>query len=116
MSAALSERVALISGSGRGIGRATALIMAERGADIVVHDIDGVAVDAVVAEIVALGRRAHRAVFDITDAAAVRAMTSAAEAALGRIDILVNNAGIPGGEIAFQAIDEAVYAVRHKRT
>src|SRR6476661_2402002 len=100
--------VALISGSGRGIGRATALIMAERGADIVVHDIDGVAVDALVAEIVAIGRRAHRAVFDITDASAVRAMTSAAEAALGRIDILVNNAGIPGGEIAFQAIDEAV--------
>jgi 3-oxoacyl-[acyl-carrier protein] reductase len=109
MNTTLAGRVALISGSGRGIGRATALLMAERGADIVVHDIDGAAVDAVADEVEALGRRVHRAVCDITDAPAVRVMAGAAEAALGRVDILVNNAGIPGGEVAFQAVEETVY-------
>jgi len=62
----LSGRVALISGSGRGIGRAIALVMAERGADIVLHDIDGAEVDTVAAEIEALGQRAHRGVCDVT--------------------------------------------------
>jgi 3-oxoacyl-[acyl-carrier protein] reductase len=105
----LSGRVALISGSGRGIGRAIALVMAERGADIVLHDIDGTAVDAVAAEIEALGQIAHRGVRDVTDINATTALVRAAESALGHIDVLVNNAGIPGGEIAFQAIDEATY-------
>jgi NAD(P)-dependent dehydrogenase (short-subunit alcohol dehydrogenase family) len=105
----LSQRVALVSGSGRGIGRAIALVMAERGADIVLLDVESGAVAAVAAEIEALGRRVHRGVCDVTNINATAALVCAAEAGLGHIDILVNNAGIPGGEIGFQEIDESTY-------
>jgi 3-oxoacyl-[acyl-carrier protein] reductase len=105
----LSQRVAMVSGSGRGIGRAIALVMAERGADIVLLDIESAAVAAVADEVEALGRRVHRGVCDVTDIAATAALVCAAEAGLGPIDILVNNAGIPGGEIAFEEVDEETY-------
>jgi NAD(P)-dependent dehydrogenase (short-subunit alcohol dehydrogenase family) len=105
----LSQRVALISGAGRGIGRATALVMAERGADIIVHDVDEAGVFRVAAEVEALGRRAHCGVCDVTDIAATKALVRAAEAALGGIELLVNNAGIPGGEVPFLEIDESGY-------
>jgi NAD(P)-dependent dehydrogenase (short-subunit alcohol dehydrogenase family) len=105
----LSQRVALISGAGRGIGRAIALLMAERGADIVVHDVNEAGALRVAAEVEALGRRVHCGVCDVTDIAATKALVSAAEATLGGVDLLVNNAGIPGGEIPFQEIDERGY-------
>ena len=89
----LSGRIALITGSGDGMGRAHALLMAERGADIVVHDIDGPMAEATSAAVKKLGRRAHLAVCDIADIGAVKAMVAGAEKALGKIDILVNNAG-----------------------
>ena len=89
----LSGKIALITGSGDGMGRAHALLMAERGADIVVHDIDGPMAEATSAAVKKLGRRAHLAVCDIADIGAVKAMVAGAEKALGKIDILVNNAG-----------------------
>ena len=89
----LSGKIALITGSGDGMGRAHALLMAERGADIVVHDIDGRMAEATSAAVKKLGRRAHLAVCDIADIGAVKAMVAGAEKALGKIDILVNNAG-----------------------
>lgn len=109
MSLDLSKRVALISGSGRGIGRAQALLMAERGADIIVHDLDSAAAASVAKEVAALGRKAHVGVCDVRDVSALASLVREAEAALGGIDILVNNAGIGGGEQPFLAIGEAAY-------
>jgi 3-oxoacyl-[acyl-carrier protein] reductase len=91
--AVLEGKVALITGSGDGMGRAHALLLAERGADIVVHDINAAMAEETASRVRQSGRRAHVAVCDISDIAAVRTMVREAQGALGRIDILVNNAG-----------------------
>ncbi len=89
----LDNKVALITGSGDGMGRAHALLMAERGADIAVHDINGEMAEETAKAVRALGRRVHVSVNDIADVPAVKRMVADATAALGKIDILVNNAG-----------------------
>ena len=94
-SGALSGRVALVTGSGAGMGRAHAILMAERGADIVVQDIESATANDTAAEVKKRGRRALAFAHDIADIAASRAMVQKAEAALGRIDIVVNNTGGP---------------------
>ena len=109
MSADLSGKVAMITGSGRGIGQAQALLMAERGADIVVHDVDPKLAESTADEIAKSGRRVHIAVADVRDLKGMATAVAAAEAVLGRIDILVNNAGVPGGDVPFEAIDEAAF-------
>jgi 3-oxoacyl-[acyl-carrier protein] reductase len=87
----LENKVALITGAGRGIGRATALRFAAEGASVVVADIDLEVVEAVTAEIEGAALAVQ---VDVTDRASVQAMVEAAVARFGRIDILVNNAGI----------------------
>ena len=89
----LSGRVAIVTGAGGGLGRQHALLLAQRGARVVVNDL-GESADAVAEEITALGGQARAARCSVTDAAAVQAMADAALAEWGRIDILVNNAGI----------------------
>ena len=89
----LTGRTAIVTGAGGGLGRAHALLLASRGARVVVNDI-GDGADAVAGEILAAGGEAHVARCSVTDAAAVQAMVDAALAEWGRIDILVNNAGI----------------------
>ena len=89
----LSGCVAIVTGAGGGLGRQHALLLAQRGARVVVNDL-GESADAVAEEITALGGQARAARCSVTDAAAVQAMAYAALAEWGRIDILVNNAGI----------------------
>ena len=89
----LTGRVAIVTGAGGGLGRCHALLLAKRGAHVVVNDL-GDAADAVVAEIVATGGQARAAKCSVTDTADVQAMVDDVLAELGRIDILVNNAGI----------------------
>ena len=89
----LSGRVAIVTGAGGGLGRAHALLLAQRGAKVVVNDL-GDAADAVAAEIVAAGGQAQARQCSVTDADAVQAMAEHTLADWGRIDILVNNAGI----------------------
>ena len=120
------RRVALVTGAGRGIGRAHALTLASRGHAVVVNDI-GAALDgsgrdespaqSVVDEIVAAG---GTAIADGTDVASVeggRAAVAAAIAAYGRIDIVVNNAGFAhgGGDIEAPDADQltALLAVHY---
>ena len=91
----LSGRVALVTGGSRGIGAATALLLAEAGAAIGVNFISNEAAAAkVVAEIEALGGKAVPIQVDVSDKDAVARMTEFVEAQLGPIDVLVANAGV----------------------
>ncbi|MBW8637510.1 SDR family oxidoreductase [Hoeflea sp. WL0058] len=90
----LEGRVAWITGSGRGMGSAHAKLMAERGADIVVHDVLEDEAKETAEAIQAMGRKVLLSTADIRDAAAMRDLVKEVEAKLGPVDILVNNAGI----------------------
>ena len=85
--------VALVTGGGRGIGRATALAFARRGAAVIVSARTRTEVEEVAAEITASGGVALAVTADVVDHAAVQASIAQAAAELGTIDILVNNAG-----------------------
>lgn len=105
----LDGRVALVTGSGAGMGRAHALTLAAEGADLIVHDVDGESAERTGADVEALGRRVHVIRCDVSDVPAMREAVTAAEAAMERIDILVNNAGFNRAPGAFEAITEAEY-------
>jgi NAD(P)-dependent dehydrogenase (short-subunit alcohol dehydrogenase family) len=90
----LSSRVAIVTGAGLGLGREHALLLARRGARVLVNDVEQAAADAVVAEIAGAGGTAAAAVASVTDFDAVTAMVEETAARWGRVDILVNNAGI----------------------
>lgn len=91
----MQGRVALITGSSRGIGAGIALALAQAGADIAINYQSNVeAANAVAAEIRTLGRHAGVYQADITQEAACQAMAAAVLADFGKVDILVNNAGI----------------------
>ena len=94
----LSGSVAIVTGAGYGIGRATALALAKEGADLVVNDVASERVESVVGEVKALGRRAIGATADVADPRQVEAMVKGALEAFGKIDILVNNAGGSHGD------------------
>jgi 3-oxoacyl-[acyl-carrier protein] reductase len=103
----LSNKVALVTGSGRGIGRAIALRLAEAGANIVVNDIgDAGPVEAVVREIKAMGRQALPVLADVSSASDVERLVAEAISAYGRIDILVNNAGITRDQLLLRMSEE----------
>lgn len=90
----LTEQVALVTGASRGIGRATALLLAADGAAVVVNYREQAdAAAQVVKEIEAAGGRALAVRADVGDPAACRALVAAAVDRFGRLDILVNNAG-----------------------
>jgi NAD(P)-dependent dehydrogenase (short-subunit alcohol dehydrogenase family) len=88
------DRVAVVTGAGGGIGRATALRLAELGTDIVVADLDEETGAEAVAAIESMGRRSLFVAVDVADLKQVENLMAAAEEFLGRIDVLVNNAGV----------------------
>jgi len=90
----LSGRVALVTGSSRGLGRAMAEGLAAAGARLIINGVDPARVDATVKELVAAGMAAEGAAFDVTDEAAVVRAFEAFDQRGVAIDILVNNAGI----------------------
>jgi len=90
----LQGQLAIVTGGGRGIGRATALELARMGADVVVAELDQGTAEATAAELRALGRRAVVTRTDVTSHNDLKAMVATAREKFGRIDILVNNAGI----------------------
>jgi 3-hydroxybutyrate dehydrogenase len=92
----LEGKVAVITGGGRGIGRAIALRFAAAGAHVVVSGTSREALEQTARDIEASGARALSVMADVADEAAVEHLIAAALDAFGRIDILVNNAGVAG--------------------
>jgi NAD(P)-dependent dehydrogenase (short-subunit alcohol dehydrogenase family) len=90
----LQGQVAIVTGAGRGIGRATALELARMGADVVVAELDTGGADKTAALVQDAGRRAAVIPTDVTRRADLAALVGRTVAAFGRIDVLVNNAGI----------------------
>ena len=101
----LSGKVALITGAGRGIGKAITLKLALQGAITVVNDISLSNAQVVVDEIKALGRNGLAIAADVSSAVDVARMVEAAIAAYGHIDILVNNAGITRDQLLLRMTD-----------
>lgn len=98
----LEGKVALVTGSSRGLGRAYALALAREGADVAIHDVDAAAASrfgeaesgpAVASEVKALGRRSDFFTADLTDAAQTSRLIADVVGTFGTLDILVNNAG-----------------------
>ena len=90
----LQGQVAIVTGAGRGIGRATALELARLGADVVVAELDRAGAERTAALVKGLGRRASAVPTDVTSSTDLKTMAERTRAQFGRIDVLVNNAGI----------------------
>ena len=105
----LDGRVAMITGAARSMGREHALLMAERGADIIVNDLNADAAEETAEDCRALGRKATVMACDNTDIKRFVALIGEHEATHGRVDILVNNAGIQGNKLTIEEIDEDIW-------
>ena len=90
----LAQRVAIVTGAGRGLGRAHALALARNGARVLVNDLDAASAEQVCREIAQLGGETLGSTASVQDFAAVEAMVDAALRRWDRVDILVSNAGI----------------------
>jgi NAD(P)-dependent dehydrogenase (short-subunit alcohol dehydrogenase family) len=102
----LSERIALVTGGGQGIGLACAEALAEAGARVIVADRDGELADKASAALQAKGAKAEPATMDVTDPKRVNAVADEVVARHGKIDILVNNAGIARSETAAETVTD----------
>ena len=98
MSGLLEQKVCIVTGAGRGIGREIALLFAREGAEVVVNEVREGAADAWVAES-ELRDRLHPLYFDVADPEAVRRNVLAVRKQFGHIDVLVNNAGVEYNEL-----------------
>lgn len=90
----LADRVAIVTGAGHGIGKATALALARAGAHVAVVDIDHAAAEKTALDITALGRRSLAVGTDVGDVASIDRMACRVADGFGQIDVLVNNAGV----------------------
>jgi NAD(P)-dependent dehydrogenase (short-subunit alcohol dehydrogenase family) len=90
----LADRVAIVTGAGNGIGKATALALARAGAQVAAVDVDGGAAKTTAEAAAALGPRSLALETDVGDLAAIDRMVRRVMETFGRIDVLVNNAGV----------------------
>lgn len=89
----VTDQVAVVTGAGRGIGAATAVALAEAGADVVISSRTEAELHDVATRVADTGRRAHVVPADLSDLDAVTALATAAKDEFGRLDIVVNNVG-----------------------
>ena len=100
-------KVAIVTGSGRGIGKAIAVKLAENGATLVINDVgDSAPAEQTVSEIKNLNRQALAIMADVSSSTDVSKMMETAVAAYGKVDILVNNAGITRDQLTMKMTDE----------
>ena len=109
MAITLVGKTALITGSGGGMGRSHALLMSERGADIIVHDIKEDGANETAEMVRANGQKASVLIADVRDVPDFTTKINQAEDEHGKIDILVNNAGVSGNKLSVEDIDEVVF-------
>ena len=102
----LEDKVALVTGGSRGIGRAIALRLAAEGADLAICARNTEAADAVAAEIEALGRRCLVRQTDVANSEQAAALVAATLEELGRLDVLVNNAGVTRDNLLMRMKEE----------
>jgi 2-deoxy-D-gluconate 3-dehydrogenase len=105
----LDDRVAIVTGSGRGMGRTFSIALARAGADVVITELPGRESDAeeTATEVRAAGRRALVATLDVTQIDSIKAMVAHVINEWGYIDILVNNAGINIRQFAVDVTEDA---------
>ena len=101
----LHDKVALVTGAGRGIGRAIALAFAREGADVVVTARTVAEIEQVAAEVTALGRSAAALAVDLSDRAATTGLPARVSRHFPALDILVNNAGIGSSASPHRLVD-----------
>jgi 3-oxoacyl-[acyl-carrier protein] reductase len=101
----LAGKVAVVTGAGAGVGRATVLALAKAGADIVLNDLPGAGND-VVEQVEAAGGKAILVSGDVGERSTADALTAAAVDRFGRLDIIVNNAGMIRDKMLFNMADE----------
>ena len=104
----VTDQVAIITGSGRGIGAATAVALAEAGADVVLASRTEEQLRAVAAQVEATGRRAVVVAGDLTDNDLMRALATTAQESFGRVDIVINNLG---GTMPRPLLDTSTHAL-----
>ena len=102
----LADKVAVVTGAGRGIGRAVALAYARMGADVACVSRTEENSAKAAAEVEALGRRAWAVAVDVSDTAAVNTATGKILDEAGRVDILVNNAGVTRDNLLMRMSEE----------
>jgi NAD(P)-dependent dehydrogenase (short-subunit alcohol dehydrogenase family) len=107
----LSGKVAIVTGSGRGLGRAYAVELARRGASVVVNDVDTQAADDVVRHIKDDGGAAVAKVVAVGTSEAAQALVETAVSEFGHLDVLVNNAGVLRDSTLWKMTDDAFDAV-----
>jgi 3-oxoacyl-[acyl-carrier protein] reductase len=112
LSRSIKGHTALITGAASGIGKATALLLADMGAQIAVVDIDTAGIDSLVQTINSAGGKAHGWTLDLIDPTAIKHIASEVTAYFKGLDILINNAGVS----LFTAIDSDDYEDKWQRS
>ena len=113
----LAGRVAIVTGGGQGIGRATALELARLGADVVIAELNAEGAERTAKEVRGLGRKALALPTDVTRRSDLTRMAERTRNELGRIDVLVNNAGIYRAAASLDVTEEhwdAIMAINAK--
>lgn len=101
----LNDKAAIVTGAASGIGRVSAMALAQAGARVAVADIDAAGAETVAAEIVAAGGDARAVTVDLSQEDSVRAMVEAAVGAFGTVDILHNNAALTAPDVISRDMD-----------
>ncbi|WP_209122696.1 SDR family NAD(P)-dependent oxidoreductase [Alkalihalobacillus sp. BA299] len=102
----LSNKVAIVTGGNRGLGRSMALALAEAGADVVIVGRDDQLNKKVVTEVEELGRQALGLSVDLRNVEAIQQMIATVKAQFGKVDVLVNNAGVSSTNFALEVTEQ----------